>query len=69
MLSAGGGYEAAVIARINKWFKFMECGKLLSGKRFHLRLNLNVYKSYGSEAWHLKESELIILRWIERSMV
>ena len=54
----------------------MECGKLLYGRRFPLRLKGAVYKSevrpailYGSEAWCLKESEIGILRRTERSMV
>ena len=46
-VSAGGGCEAAVTARtICGWVKFMECGELLYGRRFPLRLNGAVYKSY-----------------------
>ena len=50
--------------------------ELLYGRRFPLRLKGAVYKSYirpailhGSETWCLNESEMRILRWIERSMV
>ena len=45
------------------WLKFRECGELLYGRRFPLRLNGAVYKSYvwpamlyGSEAWCLRGS-------------
>ena len=76
-MSAGGGYEAAVTARTRcGWVKFRECGELLYGMRFPLRLKGAVYKNYvapailyGSEAWYLKESEMGILRRTERSMV
>ena len=54
----------------------MECGELLYGGRFHLRLKWAVYGSYvspailyGSEAWCLKKSEIGILRRTERSVV
>ena len=74
---ASGGCVAAVTARTRcGWIKFKECGELLYGRRFHLRLKGAVYKSdvwpiilYGSEAWCLKESEIGILRRTERSMV
>ena len=63
-LSAGGGCEAAVTARRGCGLaKFMECGVLPYGRRFHLRLKGVVYWSYvrpatlyGSEAWWPKES-------------
>ena len=49
---------------------------MLYGRRFHLRLNGAVYRSYvrptilyGSETWCLKEGEMGILRRTERSMV
>ena len=55
---------------------FRECGELLFGRRFPLRLKGAVYKSYvkpailyGSEAWCLKENEMGIVRRTERSMV
>ena len=77
MVSAGGGCESAVTARTRcGCVKFRECGELLHGRRFPLKLKGSVYKSYirpailyGSEAWCLKESEMIILRRIERSIV
>ena len=50
------------------WVKFRECGELLYGTRFPLRLEGAVCRScvrtailYGSEAWCLKESEMGIL--------
>ena len=69
-VSAGGGYEAAVTAgTICGWVRCRECGEMLYGRRFPLRLKGAVNKSYvrsailyGSEAWCLKESEMGILR-------
>ena len=56
--------------------EFRDCDELLYGRRFPLRLNVTVYKSYvrpaipyGSEACCLKESEIGILQRTERSMV
>ena len=76
-VSAGGGCEAAVTVRTRcGWVKFRECGELLHRKIFPLRLKQAVYKSYvspamlyESDAWCLKEREMGILRWTERSMV
>ena len=68
-VSAGGGCEAAVTARTRcGWANFRECSELLHGSRLPLRLKVAVHKSYarsailyGSEAWCLKESEMVIL--------
>ena len=76
-MCADGGYEAAVTARTGCWkAKFMECCEMLYGWRFPLRLKGAVCENYvrptimyASEAWCLKESEMKILRRIERSMV
>ena len=45
-----------------RWVKVMECGELLYGRRFPLRLKGAVYKRHvrpvilhGSEVWCLKE--------------
>ena len=65
-VSVGGGCEAAVTARTRcGWVKLRECGELLYGKRFPLKLEGAVHKSYvrpailnGSEAWCLKK-----VRW------
>ena len=65
-VSASGECEAAVTARTRcGWAKFRECSELLYGRRFPLRLKGAVYESYvrpailyGSEVWHLKESEM-----------
>ena len=62
-VSASGGREAAVSVRTGcGWVKFRECGELLYGWRFPLRLKRAVYKSYvrpailyGSETCYLKE--------------
>ena len=38
-LNASGGSEAAVTARTRiKWIKFRECGELLHGRKFSLKL-------------------------------
>ena len=76
-MSEGVGCEAAFTARTRSgWAMFRECGELLYGRRFPLKLKWSVYKSYvrpailyESEAWCLKESEMGILRRTERSMV
>ena len=67
-VSTVGGCEAAVTARTRCWWvKFKECGQLLYGRRFTLRLKGSVYKSYvrpailyGIETWCLKENEMKI---------
>ena len=64
-LNASGGCEAAVTARVRiGWVRFIECGVLLLGNRFSLRMKSKVYRCcirsailYGSEAWCLKENE------------
>ena len=69
-VSAGGGCKAALTARTRcGWVMFRECGELLHGRRFSLRLKGAVYKSYvrpailyGSEVLCLKESDMGILR-------
>ena len=65
-VSASGGCEAAVtVGTRYGWVKLRECGELLYGRRFPLKLKEAVYKSYirpailyGCEAWCLKESEI-----------
>ena len=50
-VSAGGGCETAVTVRTRcGWVKFRECGELLHGSRFPLRLKGPVYKSYVRSA-------------------
>ena len=76
MLNANGGYETAVTSRVKiGWMKFRECGELLHGRKFSLRMKGMVYPScvrsamlYGSETWCLRETEMAILR-TERTMV
>ena len=76
-VSVSGGCRAAVTARARfGWVKFRECGELLYGKRFPLKMKGLVYRScvrsamlYGSETWCLSENEMGILRRTERAMV
>ena len=56
--------------------KFRECGELLLGRRFSLKMKGMVYHScvrsamlHGSETWCLRENEMVILRRTERAMV
>ena len=73
-LNAIGGCETAVTARARiGWMKFRECGELLLGRRFSLKMKGMVYRScvrsamlYGSEMWCLRENEMVILRRTER---
>ena len=70
-LNASGGCEAAVTSRTRVgWKKFRECGEILFGKRFSLRMKGKIYKSYVRSAM-LCGSVLFgaILRRTERSMV
>ena len=65
-VSAGGGCEAVVTARTRwGWGRHRDCGELLHGKRFPLKLKGTVHKSYvrptilhRSEAWCLKKCEM-----------
>ena len=76
-LNASGGCETVVTSRVRiGWIKFRECGEVLRGRRFSLRMKGMVYQScvrsamlYGSETWCLRESEMAILRRTERAMV
>ena len=75
--NASGGCETAVTARVRiGWMKFRECGELLLGRRFSLKMKGMVYRScvrsamlHGSETWCLRENEMVILRRTERAMV
>ena len=63
IINGSGGCEAAVTARVRiGWVRFRECGELLLGNRFPLRMKGKVYRCcirsailYGSEAWCLKK--------------
>ena len=76
-LNGSGGCETAVAARVRiGWMKFRECGELLLGRRFPLKMKRMVYCScirsamlYERETWCLRENEMIILTRIERAMV
>ena len=65
-VSSGGGCEAALTARTRcGWVKLRECGELLYGRRFPLRLKgvdlCKIYVRpailYETEAWCLKERD------------
>ena len=68
-----GGCEAAVTVRVRiGWARFRECGELLLGNRFPLKMKGKVYRCwvrsailYGNETWCLKENEKAILRTTE----
>ena len=76
-LNVSGGCEAAVTARVRiGWVRFRECGELLIGNRFPLRMKgkldrccVSLAILCGSEAWYLKEDEKAILRRMEKAMV
>ena len=76
-LIASGGCEAAVTARVRiGWVRFRECGGLLLGNRFPLKMKGKVHRCclrsairYGSEAWCLRENVKAILRRTERAIV
>ena len=76
-MNASGGCEAAVTARVRTgWVKFKECGELLNSKRFSLKMKGMIYRKcvrsamlFGSQTWCLRENEMEILRWTERTMV
>ena len=75
-MNASGGSEAAVttITRIG-WIKFRECGELLYGRKFLLKMKGRIDQSciksamlYGSKTWCLRENEMAILRRIKKAM-
>ena len=76
-LNARGGCEAAVTARVRiGWERFRECGELLLGNRFPLKMKGKVYRCcvrseilYGSEKWCLKENKKATLRRMETAKV
>ena len=76
-LNTSGGSETAVTARTRiGWIKFRECGELLYGRKFLLKMKKRIYHScirsamlYGSETWCLKENEMAILRKTEKAMM
>ena len=61
----GGGCEAAVTVKRCSWAMFRECGELQYGKKFPVKLDRTVCKSYespaimhGRETWRLDENEM-----------
>ena len=77
LVNASSDCEAAVTARVRiGWVRFRECGELLLGNRFPLKMKGKVYRCcvrsailYGSETWCPKENKKAILRRMERAMV
>ena len=75
-LNSSGGCEATVTARVRiGWLRFRECGELLLGNRFPLKIKGKVYHCcirsaimYKNKAWCLKENEKAILRRMVRAM-
>ena len=54
-VSDGGGCEAAVTARTRcMWVKFRECGVLLYGRRFPLRLNGQFIRVIYGQQYYMK---------------
>ena len=76
-LNSSGGCKATVTARIGiGWVRFKECGELLLGNRFPLRMKDKVHCCclrsailYGRVALCVKENKNVILRRTERAMV
>ena len=76
-MNASGGSEAAVTARTRVgWIKFRECGELLYGRKFSLKMKERNYQScirsemlYRSETWCLRENEMAILRRTEKAVM
>ena len=67
--SGSGGDETARTSRVRiEWMKFRECGELLGGRKFSLRIKGMVYQSCVRLAM-LYGSETAILRRTERAMV
>ena len=74
-LNVSGGSELAVTARTRiGWIKFKECGELLYGRKFSLKMNERIYHQrcvrsamlYGSETWYLRENKMAILERTEK---
>ena len=76
-LNASGGSEAAETARTRiGWIKFRECGELLYGRKFSLKIRERIYQScirskmlYRSKTWCLRENEMTILRRHKKTMM
>ena len=76
-LNASGGSEPAATARTRiRWIKFRECGELLYGRKFSLKMKGRIYQScvrsamlYGSEWWRLRVNEMAILKKTEKAMM
>ena len=76
-LNSSGGSEVALTARTRIGsIKFRECGKLLYGRKFLLKMKGRIYQNcvksamrYGSETWSLRENEMAILRRTEKAIM
>ena len=75
-INANGECEAAVMVRMRLGLiKFTECGQLLLGRIYLLKIKGRIYQSclqlvmlHGSKIWCLREKELTILQRTERAM-
>ena len=73
-LNTSGGSEAEVSARTKiGWTKFRECGELLYGRKFLLKMKGRIYQTcvksamlYGSETCRLRENEMAILEELKK---
>ena len=69
--------EVSIMARTRLgWMKFRECGELLMGKRYLLKIKERIYHSCvrlvmlcERKIWCLRERELVILQRTERAMI
>ena len=76
-LNASEEGKAAVAARTRiEWIKFRECGKLLYGRKFSLKMKGRIYQSckisamlYESKTWCPRRNEMAILRRTEKAMM
>ena len=75
-MNASDGSKAAVTAKSQiGWIKFRECGELLHGRKFSLKIK-RIHQScirsamlHGSETWCLRENEMEILRRTEKAIM
>ena len=76
-LNASEEGKAAVAARTRiEWIKFRECGKLLYGRKFSLKMKGRIYQScvisamlYERKTWCPRRNKMAILRRTEKAMM
>ena len=77
MISAGGGVEESIVARVRSgWKKFRELLPVLTTKGFSFHSKGRVYQAcvrsvmlYGSETWAAKEEDLVRLERNDMRMI